>query len=126
MIPAANKSSVGVGTFLDMISILNSVAANPLTLIKGSTHAWYDCHAAIGTPIKFTKSLPANAIAIAKVPIMIINLYTLILNTLVIKADKPVQKTKHAATIVIVFEKTNALKSPETKLAPFNPLIKIK
>ena len=60
-IPAMNKSNVGVGTFWANTPMLNSEAATPEAI-----HASYDCHAAMGTPIKFTKSFPAKASAPAK------------------------------------------------------------
>ena len=47
--------------------MLNSFAASPEAI-----HASYDCQAAIGTPIKFTKSFPAKAKANANVPTAII------------------------------------------------------
>ena len=49
--------------------MLNSSAATP-----DATHASYDCQAAIGTPIKFTRSFPAKARAKANVPTPIITL----------------------------------------------------
>ena len=61
---------MGVGTFEANICMLNSSAATP-----DATHASYDCQAAIGTPIKFTKSFPAKARARANVPTPIITLY---------------------------------------------------
>ena len=66
-IPATNNNIVGVGTFSERNAIENSVACIPETL-----HASYDCQAAIGTPMKFTKSFPAKAKANEKVPTPII------------------------------------------------------
>ena len=67
---AKNNHSVGVGTFFPKASIANSPAGIPDPL-----HASNDCHPAIGTPIKFTKSFPAKANAKENVPIIMINLY---------------------------------------------------
>ena len=67
--PAMIKINVGVGTLLDNIPIEKVFGSNP-----EACHASNDCQAAIGTPIKLTKSFPANANAKEKVPIAIINL----------------------------------------------------
>ena len=66
------------GTFLSNIAIENSVASCP-----EACHASYESHAAIGTPIKFTKSFQAKAKANEKVPIPIINLSTFTLKTVI-------------------------------------------
>ncbi len=79
MIPPATKSNhTFEGTFLAKISIEKAFASTPETL-----QASYEFHAAIGTPIKFTKSLPEKAIANEKVPIPIISFNTFKLNNLI-------------------------------------------
>ena len=65
--PAKNKIRFGVSTFDESIPILSWSAGIPEIV-----HASYDCHAAIGTPMKLTRSFPANAKANAKVPTRII------------------------------------------------------
>ena len=67
--PEKNNNNVGVGTLELKIRILNSEGNIP-----DDDHISYDWNAAIGTPIKLTKSLPAKANAKANVPIPIINL----------------------------------------------------
>ena len=67
IVPETNKKIVGVWTFWVNCIILKLSAETP-----EPNQALYDWKAAIGTPIKFTKSLPANASAKAKVPTPII------------------------------------------------------
>ena len=65
--PEITSNIVGVGTFEANTSMLKESAGKP-----EAVQASYDCQAAMGTPIKFTKSLPAKANAKAKVPTRII------------------------------------------------------
>ncbi len=67
--PAIINKKVGVGTLSERKPILKASGEIPVP-----TQAEYDCHPAIGTPIKLTKSFPENAKANAKVPMMITNL----------------------------------------------------
>ncbi len=64
------RRSIGcVGTFSASCSILKASGKIP-----EPDQAPKELYAAIGTPMKFTRSLPANAIASAKVPSMITSL----------------------------------------------------
>ena len=85
--PAKKKSKKG--------ATILSLAKSPIIkyLLKLLQHQKfpYELKAAIGTPIKLTKSLPAKANASAKVPIIIITLKILTLNKLVNTWDKIVK-----------------------------------
>ena len=67
IIPAMMSNKVGVDTFADKNAMLNSSAETPEAF-----QASNDCQAAIGTPIKLTRSFPAKARASEKVPTIII------------------------------------------------------
>ena len=67
IIPAMMSNKVGVETFADKNAILKISAETPEAF-----QASNDCQAAIGTPIKLTKSFPAKARASEKVPTIII------------------------------------------------------
>jgi len=63
-IPAMTRNRKGTSTSPMSISILKVSGSTPPEIL----HAFQDENPAMGTPIKFTRSLPANAIARAKVP----------------------------------------------------------
>ena len=65
--PAKIRIRVGDETFEERKDILKSSGLNPETF-----HSVNDCQAAIGTPMKFTRSFPAKASARENVPTIII------------------------------------------------------
>ncbi|MBA7592047.1 hypothetical protein ES708_34220 [subsurface metagenome] len=77
IIPAIKRNVVGVCTASFSASI-EKVAGSALPL---AMKALKDSKPASGTPIKLTRSFPANAIANANVPTSTINFKTLILNS---------------------------------------------
>src|SRR5699024_9753285 len=86
----------------------------------------YDCMAAMGTPMKFTRSFPAKARASAKVPIMMMTFRIFVLKTRCMSKENKVQKTKLTPKTINWLSLIHALVSLLMKETPFNPFIKIK
>ena len=112
IIPDKKRYRGLVLTFSDNETIENSDA-----LIEDEDQDWNDSSAAIGTPIKLTRSFPANARAREKVPTPIIILYISSLKTVMTINEKIYQSIKLMIQKRKILESIYSLivKSPKTE-----------
>ena len=94
--------------------------------LESCTAISYEFIPAKGTPIKFTRSLPANARANAKVPIKTIGFNMLILVKSISDWITTNQRAKLISKIISVCPKIQAVVSFVKKETPFAPFIKMK
>ena len=112
-----------MGDLADSMSdvIMNDVAL-PLPLAMKS---WYESRPASGTPMKFTRSLPAKAMARANVPISTTSLNTLTrsrwITSITMVEPMKVQKSR-----MLVFSSIHALDPADTSGDLARPWMKMK
>ena len=108
---------INSGVFTSVLSTSMYMLISPVWL-----YASYAPKEASGTPIKLTKSLPAKAIARAKVPESTITFKILILNTDTSSCETRVKKTKHISISSIECVPIHALAAGGMMVVPFAPL----
>jgi len=84
---------------------------------------WKDLNPATGTPMKFTRSFPANAMARAKVPTRTMIFSMLIFLIRVRACRMMLHPTKLISMIVAVLSSTKPLTESGTMVDPLDPLI---
>ena len=120
--PASKRYRVGVWTFPCSEPIKKVFESSPGL----AANALYASSPARGTPMKFTRSFPAKAMAKANVPTKTINFRIFILTSQFSTCNKIVQPIKLKPMIITELSLINCLASSVMNEAPLAPLMRIK